>query len=377
MKALDLDKLIHFRRILHQYPEVSGQEFETANRVEGFFKNLKHDRILTGLGGTGVAVVYEGTETGPTSLFRCELDGLPIPEEGNLEYVSRKPGVSHVCGHDGHMAIITGLGMLMAAQSPKRGKVVLLFQPAEETGDGARAVLQDPNFEAIKPDYAFALHNLPGFPLHQIVLKAGTFAAASVGMKVKLKGRNAHSAHPEAGNSPALAMAEIISLFENLPKVLEEFTLVTVVHAKLGEINFGTTPGEAMICATLRAFRNETRDRLVELAEQKAKEVADSYNLGVSFSYTESFAASHNHQEAYHLGLKASGNLNFPVRIIDHPFRWSEDFGLFSDHTKTLLFGLGSGEQQPQLHEPHFDFPDALIETGVQMFAEIIQALHA
>ncbi len=372
-----IKKLIELRRDLHQNPEVSGQEVETARRIAGFFKQIGYDHMVTGLGGTGVAVIFEGAESGPTSLFRCELDGLPIQEEGSREYVSQKPGVSHVCGHDGHMAIIAGLGMLMSNHRPKRGRVILLFQPAEETGEGARAVLDDVEFKSLIPDFAFALHNLPGFPLHQILLKKGTFAAASVGMKILLKGRNAHSAHPEAGNSPALALAEIIDLLEKLPQQVEDFTLVTVVHAKLGEINFGTTPGEALICATLRAFSNDVRDKLVKLAQQKAEVIAKKYRLGVTFSYTESFAASHNHHEAFDLGLKASENLDFPVRIIDQPFRWSEDFGLFSDHTKTLLFGLGSGEQQPQLHEPHFDFPDELIQTGIRMFSSIVDELHA
>lgn len=376
-QIIAIEKLIELRRDLHQNPEVSGQEVETAKRIAGFFKQIDFDHMVTGLGGTGVAVIFEGAESGPTSLFRCELDGLPIQEEGSREYVSQKPGVSHVCGHDGHMAIIAGLGMLMSNHRPKRGRVILLFQPAEETGEGARAVLDDVKFKSLKPDYAFALHNLPGFPLHQILLKQGTFAAASVGMKILLKGRNAHSAHPEAGNSPAMALAEIINLLEKLPQQLEDFTLVTVVHAKLGEINFGTTPGEAFICATLRAFSNDVRDNLVEMAQQKAGEIAAKYRLGVTFSYTESFAASHNHQEAFDLGLKASEKLDFPVKIIDQPFRWSEDFGLFSDHTKTLLFGLGSGEQQPQLHEPHFDFPDELIQTGIRMFSSIVDELHA
>ncbi|RZS95703.1 amidohydrolase [Cecembia calidifontis] len=369
-------KLSTFRKQLHQYPELSGEEKETAKRVLDFFKDIPVDKTIQNLGGTGLAFVFEGKEPGPTSLFRCELDGLPIKEENNIPYLSNNSGKSHVCGHDGHMAIISGLGLKLAEKKPAKGRVVLLFQPAEETGEGAQAVINDKKYETIRADYAFALHNLPRYDMHQIVIKKGAFASASVGMIVKLKGRNSHSAHPEAGNSPALAMSKIIVALERLPDAMKKFTLVTVIHAKLGEINFGTTPGEATVMATLRAYENETRDLLVTYAEKLCGQIAKEYGLEVSFDYTEKFAATHNDPEAWDYGNTAAKKLGLKTKHVRVPFRWSEDFGLFSSSTKTLLFGLGSGKKQPQLHEPHFDFPDELIPTGVDMFWEIIGQLH-
>jgi amidohydrolase len=376
MQPQEIEALKAFRRTLHRYPEVSGNETKTAQMIEEFFKSLNPDKVIRGLGGTGLAFIYQGQNAGPTSLFRCELDGLPIQEEGDIIHKSKEPGKSHVCGHDGHMAIVTGLGMLLSRRKPLKGEVVLLFQPAEETGEGAKAVLEDPQFVQIKPDYAFALHNLPGFPKHSILMKDGPFAAASIGMIITFKGRNSHSAHPEAGRSPALALSETIRMLEDLPSKQVNFSLVTVVHAALGEINFGTTPGEAIVCATLRAFKNEDRDQLVEKAQQLVKDIARQYQLGFETSFTESFAASDNHSEAYSLGLKAAEALQLNVKFPDQPFRWSEDFGLFSAYTKTLLFGLGSGEDQPQLHEPNFDFPDEITPTGIKMFSNIVEQLH-
>jgi metal-dependent amidase/aminoacylase/carboxypeptidase family protein len=197
-----------------------------------------------------------------------------------------------------------------------------------------------------------------------------------VGMSIHFKGRNSHSAHPEAGNSPAEAMAKTIVALEKLPQGIEKFSLVTVIHAELGSIAFGTTPGTAVVRATLRAFENESRDLLVSYAKQLATQIADEYGLGVSFEFVESFAATHNDPQAWKIGLDAANRLNLDIRHAEKPFRWSEDFGLFSSHTKTLLFGLGSGLDHPQLHEPNFDFPDELIETGVSMFAEIAKTLH-
>lgn len=376
MDNTTLKQLSEFRKTLHQYPELSGEEKETAKRVLEFFKEIKPDKTIKGLGGTGLAFIFEGKESGPTSLFRCELDGLPIKEENDINYISTVPGKSHVCGHDGHMAIISGLGIELSRMRPKKGKVILLFQPAEETGEGAKAVLEDPKYGQLQPDYAFALHNLPNYETNQIVLKKGPFAAASTGMIIHYKGRNSHSAHPEAGNSPAEAMAKTIVALEKLPDAMKKFTLVTVIHAQLGEIAFGTTPGEATVRATLRAYENETRDLLVTYAEKLCEQIAKEYGLQVSFSYTETFAATHNDPDAWDFGNEAAKRLGLKTKHIRIPFRWSEDFGLFSSHTKTLLFGLGSGKKQPQLHEPNFDFPDELIPTGVGMFAEIVHLLH-
>jgi amidohydrolase len=372
-----LQTLIDFRKQLHQRPELSGEEIETAKMIKEFFRPLSPDKIIENLGGPGLAIVFEGKEKGPTSLYRCELDGLPIKEKNKVSYISTIPGKSHVCGHDGHMAIITGLGLGLAENRPEKGNVVLLYQHAEETGEGAQAIIQDPRFETFKPDFAFALHNLPGFETNQVVIKKGAFSAASTGMVIKLQGRNAHSAHPEAGNSPAEAMCKIIVALEKLPDAMKKFTLITVIHAQLGEFAFGTTPGEATVRATVRAYENETRDLLVSYAEKLVAKVAKEYRLDYEFSYTETFAASHNDPEAWNYGNEAAKKLDLNIKNIRIPFRWSEDFGLFSTHTKTLLFGLGSGKNQPQLHEPDFDFPDEIISTGVNMFTEIINQIHS
>ena len=158
-------ELVMLRRELHQAPEVSGEEALTAARIMEFVERLNPDRLVSGLGGHGVAAVFDSGQPGPSVLFRCELDGLPIKEISAVDWRSRTDGKGHLCGHDGHMAIVCGLGMALAARRPARGRVIVLFQPAEETGAGAAAVIADPDFSSLRPDFAFALHNLPGLPL--------------------------------------------------------------------------------------------------------------------------------------------------------------------------------------------------------------------
>ncbi|WP_238531618.1 M20/M25/M40 family metallo-hydrolase [Nitritalea halalkaliphila] len=179
--------------------------------------------------------MFKGDAPGPRSLFRAELDGLPIQETNSFAHASKDPKKGHLCGHDGHMAILCGLGEALAARRPDKGEVVLLFQPAEETGEGAQAILADKKFEALGAiDAAFALHNLPGYPLHEVVLKKNSFAAVSVGMIIELSGKTAHAAHPEDGLSPAEAMSKTIVALQYLPDAMKKFSLVTVVHAQLG-----------------------------------------------------------------------------------------------------------------------------------------------
>lgn len=139
----DITQLIEWRHELHRWPDLSGEEMQTAARVVRQLEKASPDRIMTGLGGHGVAAIYEGATPGPTVLLRCELDGLPIQEIGDRDYRSEHDGRGHLCGHDGHMATLAAVARILGRQRPSKGRVVLLFQPAEETGAGAAAVISD------------------------------------------------------------------------------------------------------------------------------------------------------------------------------------------------------------------------------------------
>lgn len=367
-----MDHLIRLRRTLHQFPEIALEENKTAERILEFFKPLQPNEVYEKLGGTGLAFVFKGVEKGPKLLFRCELDALPIEDLNPSPHRSQVPGKGHLCGHDGHMAILCGLGEKLAKNRPAKGEVVLLFQPAEETGDGAKAILEDSRFEEIRPDAAFALHNLPGYPLHQVVMRQGTFASGSTGMTIYLKGKTAHSAHPEAGVNPAQALAELIQTLPKLPKNIAGFALLTLIHADLGSLAFGTSAGKASLSMTLRAYDQQDLETLIELVKMTAESEAEKAGLRIDFEFVESFAVAKNDPTLYPTVEEAAQDLGLSVLRKPEPFRWSEDFGLFSQICPAFLFGLGAGESCPQLHEGTYDFPDELIETGVGIFWEIL-----
>lgn len=371
-----LNQLIQLRQELHQSPEIAGEEGNTASKILSFFSKMGPDEVIENLGGFGLAFIFKGKTAGPRTLFRAELDALPIQESGNPSYKSKIDGKGHLCGHDGHMAIICGLGEKLAAQRPEKGELVLLFQPAEETGQGARRILEDPNFQRIKPDFAFALHNLPGFPLHQLVIRKGTFASGSIGMTITLTGKTSHAAHPEAGINPAHAIAQLIQILPQLTEKLKGFALVTVIHAEIGSLAFGTSAGKGSLSLTIRAFDQEELDILIQRIEEKVKSISESEKLKFEISYREEFAVSQNDPEAGTIAESIMKELGFDIYDKPEPFRWSEDFGLFSQSGPAYLFGLGSGENCPQLHEPTYDFPDELIESGVKLFEAIARKIN-
>ena len=166
----DLNELVTWRRHLHAVPELSGQEAKTAEAVRARLQAAGADRIVSGLGGHGVLGIYDGRESGPTIMLRAELDALPIQEKSQLKHRSLIAGKAHLCGHDGHMAILAAVAQNLSQQRPSRGRVALLFQPAEEDGSGAAAVLADAKFEQVRPDFVFALHNLPASVLDRSLL---------------------------------------------------------------------------------------------------------------------------------------------------------------------------------------------------------------
>lgn len=382
MELLNHDQLkeLHtLRKWMHQYPELSGKEKNTSLKLESFLKQTQPDKIITGLGGFGVAAIYVFDKSGPTILVRADMDALPIDEVNTFTHKSQTEGVSHKCGHDGHSTILAGLSLAIKNKPFSTGRVVLLFQPEEETGQGAAKVIADEAFKMIKPDYALALHNLPGFEKAGVILKEGPFAAASKGMIVKINGASSHAAHPEQGNTPAPMMAHAMLQLPEIPKKksskLNDFALITIIHATLGEVAFGTNPGKGVLMATLRTYYNDDMETLVKEAEKHIKILAEDHKMKIDISYTEEFPATINDQSVTDIIRQTSEELGEKIIEIQEPFRWSEDFGHFTSNFPAALFGIGSGEDSPGLHNNDYDFPDEVIPHAVSVFYHSLEKL--
>ena len=379
LKKDSKEELLNLRRSIHSEPELAGEEVVTASKIEKFISAYSPDEIIKNIGGNGLAFVFNGENKGPAVLFRAELDALPIDEINDFEYKSKYKDKGHKCGHDGHMTVLAGLAQRISSSRNFKGKVILLFQPAEETGEGAAKVLKDKKFSKLDPDYVFAFHNLPGYKAGSVIIKEGSFASASKGMIIQLTGKTSHAAEPENGINPSSAVAEIIRRYSALPGELDgakEFVLTTIIHVRVGEKAFGTSPGYAELMATLRAYRNDDMDRLIAEAEKIASAVASDHKLKIKISYTEEFPATINEKECVEVITEAAGENGYSVNLINEPFRWSEDFGHFTKKFRGALFGIGSGENHPQLHNPDYDFPDEITPIGINMFYTIMKKLQ-
>lgn len=374
----DVVDLTEWRRELHRTPEVSGDEAETARKVREFLSTAGADQIVSGVGGHGVAGVFNGREPGPTVMFRAELDALPIEEISGAPHRSVIPGKAHLCGHDGHMAILAALARGLSRERPQRGRAILLFQPAEENGAGAAAVVADPRFQEIAPDFVFALHNLPGMKLGKVALIEGPVSCASRGMRITLTGKTAHASMPETGLSPAPAMAHLMPALTGLGSggpMDESFAMVTITHARLGEPAFGIAPAHGEIWATLRTLTDAGMDDLVAQAESLTRHTARQHELQLEIAYDDIFRHSENAPEAVACLRRALDTEGVAYDGGDLPMRPSEDFGNLGATAPAAMFFLGAGEHHPSLHNPDYDFPDELIAIGAKVFMRTLRDL--
>lgn len=377
LNANQLNKLTQIRKTLHAHPEVSEQEYETQIRIMGYLAEGSTTQVRK-IGKTGVLATFDSNIPGPTVMIRGDIDALPIAEINTFEHKSTSPGMSHKCGHDGHTTILLGLAMLLSEQSIKKGKVILLFQPAEENGMGAAAVLDDAGFQREPIDYVFALHNLPGFELNDVVVKEQEFTGNVKSIILKMTGKTAHAAEPEKGYNPSLAIAELLSYADKLTHnspADADFFLMTPVYATLGDKAYGISAGYGEVHFTIRSWSTELMaqrtDEIVDFMETTCKK----HHLAAAISFTQVFHANINHPDAVEF-VRAAANVNNLALIESaQPFRWGEDFGLFTQQYKGAMFGIGAGIDTPALHNPDYDFPDEIIETGVAMFYQIIKEI--
>ena len=365
------------RHHLHRHPELSGQEQYTAAFIIDKLRELNVKTIHHPIGGQSVLAVIDGTQTGPAILFRCDIDALPIQELAEHDHISENDGIMHACGHDGHATIMLRFAEMLIQSPPERGSVLLLFQAAEETGNGARSVIKSRILDKYSISEVFALHNIPGFKKNQIICRKGPFTAAVESLQIMLSGKTSHASEPEKGISPASAVADVIRYFETLnqtDKSRPDYFLSTPIQIKMGADAFGTTAGEATVGYTFRAWYNTLFGQKKEEAEKGIKNIVrKTEGLDVRFRWIEPFASCENNADAVQRVMLAAEKCGLNYVEKPEPFSWGEDFGQITNEYPGALFGLGAGTSVPALHNPDYDFPDELIESGAQMFFAIAE----
>jgi amidohydrolase len=370
-----LQLLEQTRKQLHSQPELSGKEFNTQQKIIDFLEsycNIKPVKVAN----TGVLAEFKGKIKGKKILIRGDIDALPIQEINEFNHKSTVSGISHKCGHDGHTTIALGLALLLSEKPLDSGTVYILFQPSEENGKGAQKVLNDSYFKSLQINYAFALHNLPGFPLHEIVIKDKEFTSNVKSVIIKLKGKTSHAAEPEKGYNPANTIARIIQYSDertnNNPNS-KDFFLITPVHINMGKLSYGISAGYGEVHLTIRSWSTDLMETECKKLEEYVETISTTEYINPEIIWLEEFYANVNNTEAVSFINSASKENNFSIHELTTPFKWGEDFGLFTQQFKGAIFGLGAGKNTPALHNPDYDFPDEITPTGINLFYTIIQ----
>ena len=371
------DTFYQIRRELHQHPELSGHEARTARFVEDKLQAFHPTKVIRHVGGHGLLVEYFFSEDGPTVLFRADMDAVAVQEPDDIPHHSQTPGVAHKCGHDGHTTILLRFARMLSERPLPKGRVLLLFQPAEENGSGSKAVLDTKVLDYYKIDKAFALHNIPGYPASAVLCKEDSFTCAVVSVSITLTGKTSHAAEPQKGISPIPATLNIVDellRWNNTDIQSDDYFLSTIVEIHVGEEAYGVSAGNSIIRATLRAKTDKLlHQHAQQLKELVATECKRTPDLQHEMEWLEPFSANENDPQSVGMIKNAALRNNLPYIELQTPFSWGEDFGLFTQQYKGAIFGLGSGENCAPLHSPQYDFPDEVIETRATLFYTIAE----
>lgn len=370
---------IEIRRFLHQNPEVSGNEFTTSLFVKDFFEKHCKNADIRNIGDTSLLITFKGISHLKSVLLRCELDALSISEINLFEHRSINEGVSHKCGHDGHMTILLMVGKKLQ-ESPPSGDVHLLFQSAEENGEGAKKVISNGLFHQLcQPDFCFALHNIPGAAVNTILIKKGLITPSVISADLFVTGKTAHAAEPKNGLNPSYLISKFILETEKLQETdssSKDFKLITPIYTETGSRNFGISAGKSQSGFTLRTLSNHAMNKLRHEFTELAENLSKNYGMNIEINWLEEFSSISNSTICTNFILEAAEELNLNVINKSEAFPWGEDFGLFTEKYQGAMFGLGAGVETPALHNPDYDFPNQILDSGSRMFLKLIELVQ-
>jgi amidohydrolase len=365
------EEIVALRHELHRHPELSGQEAWTKAHLMAFIADHTDLKIVDQ--GTWFYALYvpETESQGPIA-FRADMDALPIEETGTLPYVSEVPGVSHRCGHDGHSAALAALAIAVSqSKTPYPRKIYLVFQPAEETGQGGKACAEYLKAAGVEEVYAF--HNLNGYPENSIVIREGLSQPASEGLTIHLTGAASHASAPEQGRNPAFAVGHLLDRIKEITRrPYATMVLCTVVNVDVGTKDFGISAGEGEVSVTLRAEDEADMHGIEQELRQYAEDLADRDGIQVRFEIHDYFPETRNHAKNLQKVRDAAQKIGCPVVEMPKLWRASEDFGYYLKAMPGAIFYIGSGEDYPPLHTEHYDFNDKLLKTARDMFLALI-----
>ena len=364
-----LPDIVSIRHTIHQNPELALQEYDTAALIR---KTLDSAGIrpLEPFLETDVVAILEGKEAGANVTLRADIDALPLQEKTGLPYQSKRDGLMHACGHDGHTATLIGSALVLSKLKDQfRGSVRFVFQPGEEVVAAgkdlvAKGALRDP-----EPDAVFALHAWSGIPEGSISSKPGVLLAAADFFKITVQGKGAHGSAPEASVDPILIAARIVEALQTIAsrRVSALDSAVVSVCRICGGTNSNIIPSSVELEGTTRYLDPETGKKIPEYMEQIVKGVCDSMGASYEFSSTSTYIPTINNHDIVALGKRVTEDLLGASSWIElsSPSMAGEDFAYYIRDYPGAMFRLGMGKESATVHNPYFDFNDNALKNGI------------
>ncbi|MEJ8859458.1 M20 aminoacylase family protein [Variovorax robiniae] len=387
-EVIDEAPVRELRRRLHACAELGYEVHETAQVVSDALESWGVE-VTRGIGRTGLVGTLSG-RPGPTSIgLRADMDALPIQEANTFAHRSRNPGVMHACGHDGHMAMLVGAARHLAARRDEfSGTVHFIFQPAEEGGAGARAMIDDGLFDRFPVDAVFGVHNWPGLPQGSVALRAGGLMASSNLFKVQVQGTACHAAMPHNGSDALLAASQIaLSLQTIITRRLRPIdnAVLSVTQIHSGHAD-GVVPGEAWLSGAVRTFDGAVTTAIERHIGEIAASTAQAFGCTARSDFFRSYPPTVNDPDEAAYAAQVATQVVGGAKVIRdcEPTMASEDFAFMLQARPGCYAFIGNGAADQridgrsagpcELHNPSYEFNDELIPVGVRYFVQLVRS---
>ncbi|CTQ56621.1 putative hydrolase YxeP [Roseibium album] len=372
------DEITAWRRDIHENPEILYETVRTAGKVAELLESFGLDEIATGIGKTGVVGVIKGKNGGKgrTIGLRADMDALPIEEITGKPYASKVPGKMHACGHDGHTAMLLGAAKYLAETRNFDGTVVVIFQPAEEGGAGAKAMIDDGLMTRWPIEEVYGMHNFPGMPVGEFAIRKGPIMAATDEFRISITGRGGHAAKPHDTIDPIVVGSQMVNALQTIASRNADpldSVVVSVTVFQAGNA-FNVIPQETFLQGTVRTLSPEMRDLAQERMELIVKATAEAFGASAELKFIRGYPVTANHDDqtdfaaAIAEGIAGEGKVQRDIA----PMMGGEDFSYMLEERPGAFIFAGNGDSAG-LHHPAYDFNDELIPVGCSYWVKLVE----
>ena len=383
--AAELDHLIALRRDIHAHPELCYEEKRTSDLVAQKLEEWGIE-VVRGLGGTGLVGILRSGSSPRAIGLRADMDALPMQEDNTFAHASQHPGKMHACGHDGHTATLLGAAQYLAKHRIFNGTVYFIFQPAEEGGAGARAMIEDGLFERFPMDAVFGFHNWPGLPAGDVAASPGPVMASSNEFSITLQGKGGHAALPHAANDPVPVACTLVQAFQTIvSRSISpiDSAVISVTMLQAGDAT-NVIPDTCTLQGTVRTFTLEVLDQVEQRMRELSENLARGFGMECQFEFKRNYPPTINSRdEAHFIHEVASSVLGTHHVHKQVPTMAAEDFSFMLQHKPGCYFFIGNGDGDHRmlghaggpctLHNASYVFNDALLSAGATLWVKVVE----